>query len=470
MKILLILPGTYPYRIGGVSTWAHSLISNLKDLKFDILSVVDGVHLTPKFSIPPNVERVYLVKRGLSPFRNNCSHEFMRDLREEFIPSLRLLLNYLLETGSCELAAKAISKLRRSFVRYGQEMLFRSREVWSFFKRYFSGKNWLGNMSIWELNHSIRLLGDLLKPLELDLGRYDVVHSALAGFSGLIGIVQKLEYGASYILTEHAIYYRERFYDVIGCGDSFRRFWSIVFRRISELNYCWADEIITVSKFNARWQKELGADEKRIKIIPNGVDANRFKPISEIVDRWGVVSVIRIDPLKDVMNLIEAMSYVADEIPEARCYIYGPVTDHGYMDYCEARVGDLRLEDHVKFMGCISNPEVAYNRGWVVVQPSMSEGAPIAVIEAMACGKPVVATEVGGIPEILGDAGILVPPRNPKALARGIIKILSDERLAKELGLRARMRVLRKFAIQKVVREYMETYRELIRSRGERSS
>jgi len=86
LKILLILPGTYPYRVGGVSTWAHNLISNLSDLKFDILSVVDGTDLTPKFTIPSNVQRIYLVKVGSSNSRNNRSHEFMGDLGEEFIP------------------------------------------------------------------------------------------------------------------------------------------------------------------------------------------------------------------------------------------------------------------------------------------------------------------------------------------------------------------------------------------------
>ena len=85
---------------------------------------------------------------------------------------------------------------------------------------------------------------------------------------------------------------------------------------------------------------------------------------------------------------------------------------------------------------------------------------------AMACGKPVVATDVGGVSEILGDAGILVSPRNPRTLARGILKVLSDEELARELGLRARMRVLKKFPIWKIVKEYREIYRELIRRHG----
>ena len=172
-------------------------------------------------------------------------------------------------------------------MKHGEETLFRSGETWSFFKRYFSGKGWLGNMTIRELSRAIRLLRDLLKPLEMDFGRYDIVHSALAGFSGLIGIVQKLEHRASYILTEHAIYYKERIYNLVGCGGPYRRFWSLVFRRISELNYHWADRIVTVSRSNMRWQKELGADERKIRIIPNGVDVDRFKPISGEADRWG---------------------------------------------------------------------------------------------------------------------------------------------------------------------------------------
>ena len=81
--------------------------------------MANGIDLTPKFTIPPNVERIYLVKVGSCNSRNNHSHEFMRDLREEFILSLRLLLDYLLERSLCELAAKAVCRLQRLFVRHG---------------------------------------------------------------------------------------------------------------------------------------------------------------------------------------------------------------------------------------------------------------------------------------------------------------------------------------------------------------
>ena len=95
-------------------------------------------------------------------------------------------------------------------------------------------------------------------------------------------------------------------------------FWGTVFKKVSELNYHWADKIVTVSKSNMRWQKELGADEEKIRIIPNGVDVDRFKPVSGKADRWGVVSVTRIDPLKDVINLIEAMSCLLYTSPSPR--------------------------------------------------------------------------------------------------------------------------------------------------------
>ncbi len=196
-------------------------------------------------------------------------------------------------------------------------------------------------------------------------------------------------------------------------------------------------------------------------MIYNGVDTQRFRPMA--VDRPypgpTVTSVIRIDRLKDAMNLIVAMSHVRQEIPNARCLIYGPSPDLDYAQLCFGTVKKLGLEETVRFMGYTSQPEVAYNAGDVVVMPSVSEGFPYALLEAMAVGKPIVATDVGGVREALGDSGIVVPPRSPRFLADAVVTLFRDPALQAQLGNDARLRVQVAYPIGGFLRQYGDVYR-----------
>jgi glycosyltransferase involved in cell wall biosynthesis len=165
---------------------------------------------------------------------------------------------------------------------------------------------------------------------------------------------------------------------------------------------------------------------------------------------------------KDILNLIFAMKYVSKEVPEARCLVYGVSTNLDYSVSCVNKVRELQLENHIQFMGSTNEPENAYNSADVVVFSSLSEGFPFAVIEAMACGKAIVATDVGGVREALQGCGVVVRSRRPHELATGMLKVLGDEKLRSELGSAAAKRAAERFTSAKSAERYTKLYEQLV--------
>jgi glycosyltransferase involved in cell wall biosynthesis len=180
-----------------------------------------------------------------------------------------------------------------------------------------------------------------------------------------------------------------------------------------------------------------------------------------------LVFVGRIDPLKDVETLLRSFAEVRAKLPDARLRLFGPTPEGGeaYFQRCLQLSTDLGLADGgATFEGKISPPAQAYHAGQVVVLTSISEGLPYVVLEAMASGRPVVATDVGGVAEAVGDAGLLVPPKDPSAVAAACVQLLSDKRKRTELGRAARDRVVQLFDVERCFGTYLGLYEELAKS------
>jgi glycosyltransferase involved in cell wall biosynthesis len=126
-------------------------------------------------------------------------------------------------------------------------------------------------------------------------------------------------------------------------------------------------------------------------------------------------------------------------------------------------VEDLALTDVVTFEGQVESPLHAYHAASLVVLSSISEGFPYTVVEAMACARTVVCTDVGGVKEAVGDAGFVVPPRNPEPMAAAILRLLDDEPLRLRLAARARQRVLKNFTLEHSLAAYQRVYDDLLR-------
>jgi glycosyltransferase involved in cell wall biosynthesis len=232
---------------------------------------------------------------------------------------------------------------------------------------------------------------------------------------------------------------------------------------VISLNYEYADVVAPVCKYNTRWEKRFGVEKEKINVIYNGVDDKIFSPSDSTKKSKTptIVSIARIDPLKDITSLIEATEIIVQEIPDARMIVYGSVSVEEYYQECIKKVKELKLEKHFIFAGHTNDVAKAYNSGDIVACSSISEAFPYSVVEAMMSGKPVVSTDVGGIKEALEDCGLVVTPRVPSELAEAIIKLLKDPEMAKDMGKRARVRAVENFSIEKVLENHYNTYSSL---------
>jgi glycosyltransferase involved in cell wall biosynthesis len=157
------------------------------------------------------------------------------------------------------------------------------------------------------------------------------------------------------------------------------------------------------------------------------------------------------------MDLVEALDLLENP-PVIDCYGEGPERER-----IERAAAQGRVEGRVRLHGRVDNAAEKYREAQFAVLASHEEGLPNAVLEAMASGLPVIATSVGGTPELIahGETGLLVPPRAPLELARAIETIINDPSLRVELGRRARRRIEERFSWDKCVREHEDLYRGL---------
>lgn len=223
-----------------------------------------------------------------------------------------------------------------------------------------------------------------------------------------------------------------------------------------------ADAITAVSEFMAREAHESLGVEREIKIIPNFVDVELFKPApGKTVERNRDIVVIHVSnfrPVKRIQDLVYAMAIVAKKAPEARLLLVG---DGPERHSIEGLIGQLDLWRNVLLTGFRSDIAHLLRCSDVGVICSETESAPLILLESMSSGLPVVATRVGGIPEIVQDGhnGFLVPMKHPEDMAERLIELNEDIALRKRLGKAARQTILERYTEEKVVPEYEEVFR-----------
>jgi glycosyltransferase involved in cell wall biosynthesis len=217
-------------------------------------------------------------------------------------------------------------------------------------------------------------------------------------------------------------------------------------------------------------ERELGV-KREVKVIQVGVDTELFKPNQSLEKKHGkvftekcyaILTVARLHKYKGIEYLIVAMRLLR-EMPEAKLYILGKGVEE---ENLKSLVKTLDLERKVEFIReAIPNYEMPflYRECDVYVQPSIIEPYGIAVLEAMACGKPVVGTKVGGMLDTIkdGETGFLVEPGNAKEIADRI-RILRDEDKRAEMGKKARKRVVENFDWWVIAKRYQEVVEDLL--------
>jgi glycosyltransferase involved in cell wall biosynthesis len=476
MRVLLSLSGTYPYFRGGVSTWTHELTARLPGVEFHLVSVVSNADVTPRFALSPNVRlttvplwgaaRPEEVRAGGAARRApRTRRPGAAAFRRQFLPAYETTLRQLLYGAPDPRAlAEALASMGRFFRRYDFYATLRHPAVWRAFLGTLDADRLFSRLTMIDAISLCRRLERQLRVLTVPIERADVAHVAVAGIGGVPAILAKIAYGIPLLLTEHGVYYRERLLDLINEEGStpLKVFLTNFEHALVRLNYAFADLTAPVCQFNSRWEVAMGVPPARVKVIYNGVDTDRFEPGPALAGGPPtVVSVGRIDRLKDTVNLIDAMAYVRHRVPAVRCLIYGEATDPAYRRLCATRIEELGLSETVTLKPSTPDPEHAYRAADLVVNASLSEGFPFGVIEAMACGKMVVATDVGGVREALDGCGVLVPPRAPKALGMAIAAALQDAPRRQECGARGRARATERYQVVKMAGAYQDVYQRL---------
>ncbi len=222
--------------------------------------------------------------------------------------------------------------------------------------------------------------------------------------------------------------------------------------------------IITVSKAS---KKDIIEDFKvqpdKVHVVYNGVDIEKFRPLTELEPvKDSIIATASADvPLKGLNYLIEAISLVRERFPNISLRVVGKPKKQGDT---EKLIQKLRLQDRVSFVSGITDEELVreYARATIAVVPSLYEGFGLPAAEAMACGKPVISTTGGALSEVVGNAGLLVPPGDPRQLANGICYLLSNSGLQKELGTKARTRTVEMFNWEAAAENTVEVYKKAI--------
>lgn len=218
--------------------------------------------------------------------------------------------------------------------------------------------------------------------------------------------------------------------------------------------------------------KEIDIPAKSIMVIPNGIDTTRFTPgprnealLDLLPEGFGgkiLISVGRLAEAKDQLTLLSAIEILKKQGRNIYLVLVG---DGEMRKPLETEIVNKKLTDCVNLVGSRSDIDQLLPGADVFILSSKREGFPMSILEAMASGLPVIATKVGGIPEVIQDGknGILVPSQDPASLANAICRVLDDSKYAKDLGQEARLTIEKNYSLKTITDAYTELYLSLFK-------
>ncbi|HEX6473356.1 MAG TPA: GT4 family glycosyltransferase PelF [Streptosporangiaceae bacterium] len=470
MEITLVTEGTYPHAYGGVSVWCDQLVRGMPDHSFHIVALTGTGAETPVWELPGHVTVESVPLWGPPAGGRRPAGRAARQFEQLY----RALIDLVL-APSDKGAERVFPCVLGGFFELAERYNLRAAlagegpvrwlmDAWSARRARYAR---IGvRPTVYDALIAVDLLEHSLRPLSARVPRGDVTHAVSNGVAILPGLAAKWAYGTPLCLTEHGIYLRERY---LGFGRSSPYAWPVkafmlgFLRLLSGTGYREADLVTPGNRYNQRWEVRCGARADRIQTVYNGIDPADFnaagaEPATPTISWAG-----RIDPIKDLETLIRAFQLVHAELPDVRLRLFGgpPKGDAVYIKKCQELVAELGLDEWVSFEGRVDDIRDAYVAGTVVVLSSISEGFPYTLIEAMTCGRATVATNVGGVPEAVGDTGIVVPPRDPRAMAHACLRLLRDEVTRHRLGHAARERALEYFTVDHAVGSFRSIYADL---------
>jgi len=474
-RVALVTESTYPCARGGVAVWCDQLIRNLPGVDFTVVAITPTTREPVVWELPPNVV----------DFRRHAAWDRLTDQRSRRHPpplpaALQELVSILVEPpggaapgtlpNQVRRFADVLDRLVAAAVDGSLAPHLRFDSFFGPVQTALASSTYIGSRYDWSLADALAVataLPHILSSLLVDVGPVDVIHISANGLPVLVALAGHARRGSPIMMSEHGLYLRERY---LGADHEVGR--PVVkdvllrwHRWLTVVAYDRCEHLSPASGFNARWERALGADGHAVSTLHNGVDPAAFPMQLNEVRSPDVVWLGRIDPVKDLHTLLRAADLVRRRVPSTRFRLFGeePSDVKGYLDSCLALRDSLDLGGVVTFEGRVGHPVTAFLRGQLSVLSSITEGFPYSVLESMSCGIPVVGTEVGGVPEAIADTGLVVPPRDPEAMASAIIHLLTHDDERRRMRLAARARVEELYRLDLMLSRHDDLYRALSR-------
>ncbi|MFF1791679.1 DUF3492 domain-containing protein [Kitasatospora sp. NPDC058243] len=316
------------------------------------------------------------------------------------------------------------------------------------------------------------LLEQCLRPLSAPwygtgpdgLGGADLCHVVGGGPAALPALVARYLHGVPFVVTEHGLHLREQY---LGYREAPYR-WPVralllaYFRALTEETYRQAAVLTPGSAHDQQWQRRCGADPARTRVVYEGTPAVVRPAAGPEPAAPTLVWAGALEPGRDTELMLHAFAQVHADLPRARLVIHGEEAAPGYRAHCAALAERLGLAAAVDFAGRPGSLAEVWEGGTLAVFSALSQRSPRLLADAMLSGRAVVSTDVGVAREVVGPTGLLVPARDPRALAGACLALLRDEERRARLGLAGRLRAQERFAVEPVIGAFREIYLELV--------
>ncbi|MFB7687769.1 glycosyltransferase [Streptomyces sp. NPDC056140] len=334
-----------------------------------------------------------------------------------------------------------------------------------------------------------------LRPLSFDwyaedaLGAVDVCHATAGGTTALPGLLAKRFFGTPLLVTEYGVGLRAHYLatDAADRPAPLRALLAALHGRLAAETYRQAAVLTPGDAHARRWQERCGADRARIRTVHPGMAAERFAEVGEDEESGDPATLVwigRVEPAKDLVALLHAFADIRARQPDVRLRIvavprgggHGEHRGNTYLAHCKTFAAQLFPDEAAGAHAVGENPvtfeelggpeaptlEDTYASAAVVVLSSVVEGFPTSLVEAMFCARATVSTDVGAVVEVIGGTGLVVPPRNPRALADACLALLRDPERRYRLGAAARARALELFTVEQNLAAFRGIYLELL--------
>ncbi len=465
MRICFVAEGCYPYVVGGVSGWVHSMIKAFPEHEFVILSIIADRSQSAKFAyeLPENVVAVYESYLSDLDWGQKPKTGKRTSFGEKYYKALRSII--MNRDPDWDNVFKLFEKdFSIDDLLMGADFLHIVQE---FYESSYTQINFAD--FLWTMR-SIYL--PLFLILKTPIPKADIYHCVATGYAGVLGGMAKARFNCGLIVSEHGIYAREREEELIKAtwvAGIYKNIWIDQFKKMAVLAYNKSDLVTCLYGHARELQVELGCNESKIMITANGIDMKRFANIPEKTEEdknfINIGAILRVTPIKDVKTMIRAFAFAKQIVPKLKLWIMGPTDEEKeYANECFELVEIMNLSD-VVFTGRVDVTEYL-GRMDMTILTSISEGQPLTILEGFAAKKPVIATDVGNCAGLiygegddkLGDAGILTHIMNTEELADAMIEMARNKEKREAMGEVGYERCKAKYQLGHMQKTYKDIY------------